>query len=220
MQALVEILSDQAWHGFIVFLRVAAMASLLPAFGEETVPARIKLGVALAFTLIVAPAVSHSAPAPGLPALALLVLTEALAGLVLGIGIRLFILALQTAGAIAAQSTSLSQILGGAVRDPLAAIGYILIVGALALAVMAGLHVKAAELVILSYDIMPFFAGLHPGCALYPGVCSVQPCAGGHQQGDAAAYGRLRRRPGDHRRGPADPVRQQPADFDSLAGRA
>lgn len=161
MQALVEILSDQAWHGFIVFLRVAAMASLLPAFGEETVPARIKLGVALAFTLIVAPAVSHSAPAPGLPALALLVLTEALAGLVLGIGIRLFILALQTAGAIAAQSTSLSQILGGAVRDPLAAIGYILIVGALALAVMAGLHIKAAELVILSYDIMPIgvFAG-------------------------------------------------------------
>jgi len=155
MQALVDILRDQAWHGFIVFLRVAAIASLLPAFGEETVPARIKLILALAFTLIVAPAVPQTTQAPGMPALTLLVLTEALTGLALGIGIRLFILALQTAGAIAAQSTSLSQILGGAVRDPLAAIGYVLIIGALALAVMAGLHVKVAELVILSYDIMP-----------------------------------------------------------------
>jgi flagellar biosynthetic protein FliR len=41
------------------------------------------------------------------------------------------------------------------------ALGYILIVAGLALAVMTGLHVKAAQLVIFSYDILPMgqFAG-------------------------------------------------------------
>ena len=143
------------FHGFVVFLRVAAMAALLPAFGEQNVPARIKIIVALAFTLIVAPALpeSHFEGAAG--NLPLLVLTEVLAGLALGLGIRLFVLALQTAGSIAAQSTSLSQVLGGAAVDPLPAMGYILIVAGLALAVMNGLHVKAAQLIILSYDVLP-----------------------------------------------------------------
>jgi flagellar biosynthetic protein FliR len=39
--------------------------------------------------------------------------------------------------------------------------GYILVVAALALALAAGLHVKAALLVILSYQILPM--GLFPG---------------------------------------------------------
>ncbi len=33
--------------------------------------------------------------------------------------------------------------------------GYVLIIGGIALAVMTGLHVKAAELIILSYEFMP-----------------------------------------------------------------
>ena len=45
----------------IVFLRVGATMSLLPAFGERVVPARIRLVLAMAFTAVVAPAV-----APGL----------------------------------------------------------------------------------------------------------------------------------------------------------
>ncbi len=44
------------WQGFIVFVRVGAMVALLPAFGEQSVPTRVKLGLALAFTAIVAPA--------------------------------------------------------------------------------------------------------------------------------------------------------------------
>ncbi len=82
-------------------------------------------------------------------------LTEIAVGVMLGIGIRLFILALQTAGSIAAQSTSLAQILGGSMAEPVPAMGHILVVGGFALAVMAGLHVRVAEMVILSYDMLP-----------------------------------------------------------------
>lgn len=158
MTAMAEALSivqTELWLGFVVFLRVAATVALLPGFGEQSVPMRIKLMIALAFTLIVAPAVTAVAPTFSVDMLAVLAMTETLAGVVMGLGIRLFILALQTAGAIAAQSTSLSQILGGAAIEPLPAMGYVLTVGAVALAVMAGLHVKAAQLLIHSYVLLP-----------------------------------------------------------------
>jgi len=158
MQALAQMLDltdALLWQGLAVFLRVSALVSLLPAFGEQSVPARVKIGIALAFTLIVAPAVA----APTLPmqfdTVVWMALTEIVAGVLLGIGIRLFILSLQTAGSIAAQSTSLAQILGGAMAEPVPAMGHILVMGGLALAVMTGLHVRVAEMMILSYEMLP-----------------------------------------------------------------
>ena len=152
---LMQLSADMLWQGFVVFFRLAAIVSLLPAFGERSVSVRVKLAVTLAFVLITAPALPLAPSPPELDGLTILVLTETIIGVMLGIGIRLFVMALQTAGSIAAQSTSLSQILGGAAVDPLPAIGYILIVAGLALATMTGLHVKAAALMILSYDILP-----------------------------------------------------------------
>lgn len=158
---LIALLEESLWLGFLVFVRVAATVSLLPAFGEQSVPMRIKLVLALAFTVVVAPTITLDLPTMTLGNVALLALTETVSGVLIGLGLRLFILALQTAGAIAAQATSLSQILGGAAIEPLPAMGYILTVGALALAALSGLHVKAAELMILSYDFLPIglFAG-------------------------------------------------------------
>ncbi len=152
---LLPFISATLWHGFVVFLRVGAVVLLMPAFGEKSVPARIKLVVIFAFVLIIAPAVKPSETLLNLDSLAWFTVTETVSGLIIGLGIRMFILALQTAASIAAQSTSLSQILGGAVATPMPAMGYVLIVGGIALAVMTGLHVKAAELVILSYDLLP-----------------------------------------------------------------
>jgi flagellar biosynthetic protein FliR len=143
------------WHGFVVFLRVGAVVSLLPGFGAQTVSVRIKLVIALAFTAIIAPVIEPPLLQVAVAGFTKLLLTETLTGFMIGIGVRLFIMALQTAGAIAAQSTSLSQLLGGAVAEPLAAIGYILTMGAIALAMIMGLHVKAASAIILSYEILP-----------------------------------------------------------------
>ena len=51
-------LSEPAMLAFLfVFVRVGAAVSLLPAFGESTVPQRVKLAIALCFTLIVGPAI-------------------------------------------------------------------------------------------------------------------------------------------------------------------
>ena len=146
--------------GFVVFLRVGAAMALLPAFGEQVVPLRVRLGLGLAFTMIVAPAVAPEATAlavaPGGWVRALG--TEVVAGLILGIGLRLFVIALQTGGTMAAQATSLAQFFGGAGVDPQPAIAQLLVVAGLALAVMAGLHVRLAELLVMSYAFMPMGA--------------------------------------------------------------
>lgn len=152
---LMSQLGGGLWHVFAVFLRVSAMVSLLPAFGERSIPTRVKLGIAMAFTLIVTPAVAAPLIAPDLLGVTRLITTEILTGLALGMGLRLFVLALQTAGSIAAQATSLSQILGGAAIEPVPAMGYLLTLAGLTLAVLLGLHVRVAEFLIHSYRLFP-----------------------------------------------------------------
>lgn len=146
------------WTGFVVFVRVAAMLSLVPAFGEQSVPVRLRLALAFAFTLIVLPAVTSLIPAPlaFAPQIAGIVVVEAVNGLLFGLMLRFFVLALQIAGSIAAQSTSLSQLFGGASgAEPQPAIGHILILSALALVAILGLHVRLAAFMIQSYDLVP-----------------------------------------------------------------
>lgn len=160
MQGLAELLdlTEAGLAGFIlVFVRVGAIAALLPGFGEQAIPARVRLGVAVAFALVVWPMVAPglAAPNPGRPFAAMLVV-EASIGLMLGIAIRLMVLALQLAGSIAAQSTALAQIFGsGVTPDPMPAIGNILLLAGVTLAVASGLHVKAALAMARSYEILP-----------------------------------------------------------------
>lgn len=170
MNAMAELLAlteDILWLHFMVFLRTGPVMALFPGFGENSVPVRIKLVLALLFTVVIAPPLA-SGLAPILadpPALGWLVLSETTTGLIIGIGIRLFLLALQTAGSIAAQATSLSQILGAAGVTPLPAIGHLLVVGGLALAMMLGLHVRAAGMMLLTYGLFPV--------AVFPEASSV-----------------------------------------------
>ena len=148
------------WVGFLVFLRVGAAMALLPAFGEQAVPQRIKLVLTLAFTAVVAPSVNADVAtvAIGSP---LSMLAEVIAGLLIGSGLRFFIHALQTAASIIAQATTLSQLFAGTGPEPQPAIGNLLVMAGLAVAMKMGLHVHTAELLILSYDPLP--AGQLPG---------------------------------------------------------
>jgi flagellar biosynthesis protein FliR len=141
------------WAAFLVFLRVGAAMALLPAFGEQVVPARIRLALAVCYTLIVLPAVLDRV-APLDAVLVRPLATEVTAGLALGIGLRLFVFALQIAGTMAAQATSLSQLFGGQGAEPQPTMSHIFVVSGLALAVASGLHIRIAELFIYSYEIM------------------------------------------------------------------
>lgn len=147
--ALIAEIQTLAAAGFVVFLRVGAAMALMPAFGELMVPARVRLILALAFTAIVAPSVPPVAPTPAM------MLTEPLIGLVFGLGLRFLVMALQTAGTIVAQSSSLSPMFAGTGVEPQPVIGQLLLFAGLAAAVSAGLHVRIAEALIDTYRIFP-----------------------------------------------------------------
>ena len=157
-----------------VFTRVGAVVGLLPGFGERAIPARVRLAAAIAFTAIVwpvltpglgedRPATAGTGPIGGADSGALipfslgrLLLAEAAVGLMLGIAIRMLLWAMQFAGSIAAQATSVLQIFGsGATPDPMPAIGNLLTIAAITVALVGDLHIKASLVMIGSYEVLP-----------------------------------------------------------------
>lgn len=153
----------QAWAGigWAVFLRVSAAMAFLPAFGSQMVPVRLRLALAGAFTVAVTPIVADMVPAPAMDVASLVTLTatETVVGLALGFSIRLFVWLLHVMGTIAAQSMSLSQLLGAQAIDPQPAMAQIMILAGFALAAMAGLHVRIAEAFVRSYETFPIGLG-------------------------------------------------------------
>ncbi|TNC51571.1 flagellar biosynthetic protein FliR [Rubellimicrobium rubrum] len=175
LNPLIALVQGSLWAGFVVFLRVGAMLALLPLFGEMSIPARVRLGLGIAFSLIVLPVVGDTLPPPGASSHILaLTLSEVATGLAFGMFLRLFVLALQTAGTMAAQSTSLSQLFGsGPGGEPSPAMTHVLVIGGLALAAILGLHVQVAAYMIQSYALAPAGTILDPGMLLEAGVGEV-----------------------------------------------
>lgn len=169
-----ELIFDGLWQIAVVFFRIGAFVSVLPGFGDRNVPGRVKLAIVIAFSLIVSLALDPDSNLQTDRGLIWLIFAETANGLLLGIGIRLFILALETAGSIAAQSTSLSQLLGGAATEPIPAMGYVLVYAAIALAMALGLHIKAAALLIQSYAVFPIGVFPSPASVAQWGVAQVR----------------------------------------------
>lgn len=173
---LVPVSQAALWAGFAVLVRVGAILAVMPAFGDQAVPMRVRFALAVMFTMVVAPSVQagiNAAPQTMLAAAAILA-PEVVTGLFFGLVLRFFIFALQIAGAIAAQSTSLSQIFGGTAGvDPQPAIGHLLVVGGTALAAMMGLHVQAAAYVMHSYQLVPFATWIAPSTLTRLGIQEV-----------------------------------------------
>lgn len=176
LQPLLTLSTEVIWIGLLAFIRIGAVVFALPAFGEQAIPLRVKLGMAFAFTLAVAPAASAELAA--IPAsfggfLAALV-PEVVTGLFFGLLLRFFIFALQIAGTIAAQSTSLSQIFGGTAGvDPQPAMGHVLVTAGLALAALMDLHVHFVRYIIASYELVPAGQMISPGDIADLGVSRV-----------------------------------------------
>lgn len=140
----------------LVFVRIGALMALIPGFGERMIAGRVRLGLAMAFTAVVAPAVAVGLPPPpaDLSGFLFLLFAETLNGLALGFMIRLWLMAIEMAGGLAAQSGSLSQMFGTS-GEPMPAMSHLLTSAALALAMIGGLHVRLAAGLILSYDALP-----------------------------------------------------------------
>lgn len=95
----------------MVFARMGAILMLLPGIGETSIPPRIRLSFALAFSLVVGPVIaSQLPPAPESLVLAAgLIAMEAVVGLMIGAASRLLLMAGAVGGQIIAFQTGLAM---------------------------------------------------------------------------------------------------------------
>jgi flagellar biosynthetic protein FliR len=148
----------QTWFAafFAIFLRVGACFFVLPGLGEQMIPVRIRLAAALAMSVLLTPILKTTVAQTSMLPPPEAFVGEAIIGLCLGLALRFLVFALQTAGIIAAQATSLSQIMGGATPDPQPAMGAILSLAGITLVVLSGLHVHLVSAFVDSYRVFPF----------------------------------------------------------------
>jgi len=156
--SLIPVLESTLWLSFLLFLRIGAIMATLPVFGEQSIPVRVRLSVTVAFCFVVFSAmpVASIAPPETFADMIAMPCAEVISGLFFGLVLRFFVFALQIAGSIAAQTTSLSQIFGGSAgSDPQPAIGHVLVISGLALAALMKIHVSFAAYMMHSYVIVP-----------------------------------------------------------------
>ncbi|HEY9163592.1 MAG TPA: flagellar biosynthetic protein FliR [Magnetovibrio sp.] len=103
----------------LVFTRVGTAVMLMPGFGSQQVPENIRLTFALALSFILTPALKDVLP--GEPAevsvLFMLLTSEVLIGVFMGMVPRIFISALQTAGTVLSMVAGMSNMF---IQDPIA----------------------------------------------------------------------------------------------------
>jgi flagellar biosynthesis protein FliR len=106
---LEDVLTAQIWTFLIVFVRLGAMMLTFPGIGEGFVSPRIRLTLALATAFLLTPVLQPQLPGlpGGIDRLVLLLVTETLVGLSIGIAARLLMSALNVAGNVIAMQSGL-----------------------------------------------------------------------------------------------------------------
>jgi len=152
-------LAQYAWIGTLLFARLGAVLMVAPVWGEQAMPAMLRLAMALLVTAALAPALAATAPQPPADIIMAipLIVFEVIIGLILGLGARLMMSALQVAGATAGLASGLgfAQQVDPIASQPAAIFsGFFSLLGLL-LIMSAGLHRVMLEAADDSYQIFP-----------------------------------------------------------------
>lgn len=148
MQAFGPLFGDSAATWAIIFLRVGAAAAVLPGLGEQIVPMRFRLVIAIVISATLLPnVVPQSLDFSTL-------FTEVAIGLFLGLSLRFLVFAISTAGTIIANATSLSQIFPQA-GEAQPSIATLLTLAAIAGAFEAGLATQTVVFFLISLEAFP-----------------------------------------------------------------
>ncbi len=140
------------------FIRIGAMLAVAPLFSARYVPVRIRLGLAVAVTMVVAPTI------PAIPSVApfsgegfLIASQQVLTGLVMGLALRLVFTVFELAGQIVAQHMALHF---ASLVDPNSGIQvpmlsqFYLVLATLAFLTLNG-HLLCIQVLAESFRVMP-----------------------------------------------------------------
>ena len=160
---MIDSLADSVLAIFIVFCRIGACLMLMPGFSSINIPVQIRLFVAIVTSFALAPlliATLRPLLVDALPLkVAFLISSEMLIGSVIGMGGRVFFLALQTMATAMASGMGLSNIPGVQVGDvdPAPALVPLIVSGVTTLFFITDQHWQVIQGLMNSYDIW------HPG---------------------------------------------------------
>jgi flagellar biosynthetic protein FliR len=116
---LSDIIQLNLFAFFVLFARIGTVFMLMPGIGSGYVPSNVRLVIALALCFVVTPLLKDGLPAMPVSQidLMLLLLSEVIIGVFIGMAARILIGALQTAGTLVALFASLANAM---IRDPIA----------------------------------------------------------------------------------------------------
>ncbi|MEX6504993.1 flagellar biosynthetic protein FliR [Jiella sp. M17.18] len=150
---------------FVIFCRIGSCLLLLPGVSSSRIPTQIRLFLALAISLALSPTlmpiVEPLVRADNDNIRLQLMVTELLNGLFIGLLGRSFMIALEFAGHVVANSIGMGQALGVPIEDREAApaISSLITMTATTLIFVLNLHAEIARALVASYNAMPPAAG-------------------------------------------------------------
>jgi len=162
-----SILPAEAFGFLIVFVRMSPLFMVAPALGERQVPARVRLALGVTVSLLIFLVMRDQVPEmPTSPlALAGLVITEFLIGLMIGGSARLLLSALNVAGTVQAFQSSLAftqQFDPTQGTQSAITAGFLTMLG-IVMIFATDLHLLMLEAMINSYSMFPVGAELAIG---------------------------------------------------------
>lgn len=105
-----DALPEAAFGFLLIFTRIGTMIMIMPAFGDTSISPRIRLGVALAISLVLYALIGDVLPSipAGTLAIGAMLIGEAIIGIFVGGAARLVITALHVAGSVIAFQSGLA----------------------------------------------------------------------------------------------------------------
>ena len=157
---------------FLVFCRIGACLMLMPGFGSARIPVQVRVFLAVAVTLALAPLIVP--PLEGdiakatVPTVVQLIASETLIGAMIGVMARIFFLALQFMGTAV---TMLSGFGGQAdspieESEPAPAVATLFTLTATVLLFSLGLHIEVMKALLASYSVLSMTDLFNPQFAL------------------------------------------------------
>lgn len=151
---------------FLLFCRIGSCLIVIPGFGSDRIPIRVRLFVAIAITLALSPLLLPSMrsviPDQGLATVTRLIAAELFVGLLLGLMGRCFIAALETIGTLISMSIGLSTMPGMAVEgnEAIPPLANLMTLAATAMVFITNQHWELIRALADSYSAVPAGAGL------------------------------------------------------------
>lgn len=157
---------------FLVFCRVGACLMIVPGFASERIAMRIRLFVAIAVTLALAPALVPSVraamPDMELATLARLIVSELMVGFFIGFLGRILLAALETLATLVSMAIGLSNMPGMPVEggEALPTLANLITLSATAMIFITDQHLELFRALAASYNALPPGQGIEAGAGL------------------------------------------------------